>query len=209
MVGSPQGNTTHALVHDTIVRWLRDEASLSIDRIDYDASLFEMGIDSLGAATIGCQLEQLTGESLNPEVLYELQTINELADYLDSLRGTGRVDPSRPADSPPQPGPSAGVVGEAEHHTEPGLLKRYAQLNRRVNTLKREGRYYFEPEISRHDGAWVEVNGQRMLMLASYEYLGLLGHPHLRQTAIEAIDRYGTGHHRAPAGGDHLGPPRA
>ena len=34
-----------------------------------------------------------------------------------------------------------------------------------------------------------------MLMLGSYEYLGLLGHPRLRQAAIETIQRFGTGHH--------------
>jgi glycine C-acetyltransferase len=34
-----------------------------------------------------------------------------------------------------------------------------------------------------------------MLMLGSYEYLGLLGHPHLKKTAISTIQRFGTGHH--------------
>jgi glycine C-acetyltransferase len=34
-----------------------------------------------------------------------------------------------------------------------------------------------------------------MLMLATYEYLGLLGHSHLKQSAITAIEEYGTGHH--------------
>ncbi len=42
---------------------------------------------------------------------------------------------------------------------------------------------------------WVVADGKRMLMLGSYEYLGLLGHPHLKQTAIRTIDEYGTGHH--------------
>ena len=32
-------------------------------------------------------------------------------------------------------------------------------------------------------------------MLASYEYLGLLGHDELNRAASEAIDQYGTGHH--------------
>ena len=36
-----------------------------------------------------------------------------------------------------------------------------------------------------------------MLMLSSYEYLGLLGHPHLQETAIAALEQYGTGHHGA------------
>ena len=76
-----------------------------------------------------------------------------------------------------------------------GLFHRYKQLNRRVWKLKDEGRYFFEPEISQHDGAWVVADGKRMLMLGSYEYLGLLGHPHLKKTAIDTIDEFGTGHH--------------
>ena len=86
-LSAPKDVTTHELVHDTIVRWLREEASLSVDQVDYDAPLFELGIDSLGAATIGNHLERQTGKVLNPEVLYELETINELAAHLDSLRG--------------------------------------------------------------------------------------------------------------------------
>jgi glycine C-acetyltransferase len=68
-------------------------------------------------------------------------------------------------------------------------------MNRRVRSLKEEGLYFFEPEISAHDGAWVVADGKRMLMLGSYEYLGLLGHPHLKQTAISTIEQFGTGHH--------------
>ena len=90
-------STTQQLVHDTIVRWLRDEASMEVDQIDYDALLFELGIDSMGAATIGSQLEALTGKTLNPDVLYELETINELAAHLDSLRPRDPLAVGEPA----------------------------------------------------------------------------------------------------------------
>ena len=189
---STEDFTTHQLVHDTIVRWLRDEAALHVDQIDYDAPLFDLGIDSLGAANIGCQLEQHTGKTLNPEVLYELETINELAEHLDSLSVSKRRDPMSPV-------AACAAVSDGEPSVLPaaggGLMHRYERLNRRVKRLKQEGRYFFEPEISAHDGAWVVANGKRMLMLGSYEYLGLLGHPHLKQTAIDTIQTFGTGHH--------------
>jgi 8-amino-7-oxononanoate synthase len=193
-ISSTEGFCTHKLVHDTIVRWLRDEASLQVDRIDYDAPLFDLGIDSLGAANIGCQLEEFTGKTLHPEVLYELETINELAEHLDSLSVSQRrkeVDPL-PAPAVGAESISSVLPSPAQHG---GLLHRYERLNRRVNRLKQEGRYFFEPEISAHDGAWVVADGKRMLMLGSYEYLGLLGHPHLKQTAIDTIQVFGTGHH--------------
>ena len=193
-ISSAADFTTHQLVHDTIVRWLRDEASLPVDQIDYDAPLFDLGIDSLGAANIGCQLEEHTGKTLHPEVLYELETINELAEHLDSLSVSKRHESEISL-------PATSVVVESDCSVLPspsangGLLHRYERLNRRVKRLKQEGRYFFEPEISVHDGAWVVADGKRMLMLGSYEYLGLLGHPHLKQAAIDTIQTFGTGHH--------------
>jgi 8-amino-7-oxononanoate synthase len=193
-IPSTEDFATQKLVHDTVVRWLRNEASLQVDQIDYDAPLFDLGIDSLGAANIGCQLEQHTGKTLNPEVLYELETINQLAEHLDSLSVSKRQDSERHSSAP-------AVVAESDYSVLPapaagnGLMHRYERLNRRVKKLKQEGRYFFEPEISAHDGAWVVADGQRMLMLGSYEYLGLLGHPHLKQTAIQTIQTFGTGHH--------------
>ena len=184
---SEQESTTQQIVHDVIVRWLREEASIQVDQVDYDASLFELGIDSMGAATIGSQLETITGKTLNPDVLYELETINELAEHLDSLRAMAPSDTDQP---PHRPAQQLSILQRNQ-----ACLQRYELLNRRVNKLKKEGLYFFEPEISEHDGAWVVADGKRMLMLGSYEYLGLLGHPHLKQTAIDTIEEFGTGHH--------------
>ncbi len=193
---SEQDSTTQEMVHDAIVRWLREEASIQVEQVDYDARLFELGIDSLGAATIGNQLETLTGKTINPDVLYELETINELAAHLDSLRAAcaGRHD-NQSAATAVMDSRLAAAAEVPSSGGEPGLFQRYNQLNRRVRKLKEEGRYFFEPEISQHDGAWVVADGKRMLMLGSYEYLGLLGHPHLKKTATDTIDMFGTGHH--------------
>ncbi len=191
---SGQESTTQQIVHEVIVRWLREEASIDVKQIDFDAPLFELGIDSLGAATIGNQLETITGKVLNPDVLYELETINELAEHLDSLRVMKPRDTEK---AQAEPIASRCVDSAASAAGQAGLIQRYALLNRRVKRLKNEGRYFFETEISQHDGAWVVADGKRMLMLGSYEYLGLLGHPKLKQAAINTIEEYGTGHHGA------------
>ncbi len=188
--------TTAQIVHDVIVRWLREEAQVDVKQIDYDAPLFELGIDSLGAATIGNQLEEITGKTLNPEVLFELETINELVEYIDSIRVMKRPDADTAIDETTACS-CADTAPASDTADSPGLMQRYALLNRRVNKLKEHGRYYFEPEISQHDGAWVVADGKRMLMLGSYEYLGLLGHPDLKQAAISTVNEFGTGHHGA------------
>jgi 8-amino-7-oxononanoate synthase len=199
LAGSPSGASglsAHEMIHGKIVEWFREERLQTVDRIDYDTSLFELGVDSLGAASIACELEKELGRALNPEVVYELETINQLADYLNSLSpvATRPAVESRPAAKSCACPPVAATfpLGGCE---STGLLQHYELLNRRVKSLKEQGLYFFEQEISEHDGAWVVAGGKRMLMLASYEYLGLLGHPHLKKTAIEAIEKFGTGHH--------------
>ncbi len=189
--------STVQLVHDTVVRWLRTEAGVMIHHVDLDASLFGLGIDSLGAAMIGNELEQATGKKINPEMVYELETINELAEYLNNIQPQQMVAAS-PSGLQPEPELQATGSSPAPEVNQPdNPIQHYERLNRRVRALKRQGLYFFEPEISEHDGAWVVAEGQRMLMLSSYEYLGLLGHQHLHETAVAALEQYGTGHHGA------------
>ena len=42
-------------------------------------------------------------------------------------------------------------------------------------------------------GAWLRVDGQRVLNFCSNNYLGLANHPRLRQAAIQAIEAFGVG----------------
>ncbi|HEX9007220.1 MAG TPA: pyridoxal phosphate-dependent aminotransferase family protein, partial [Bacteroidota bacterium] len=51
---------------------------------------------------------------------------------------------------------------------------------------------YFIP-IDRPDGTEVTVDGRRYIMIGSNNYLGLTSHPHVKEAAVEAIRRYGTG----------------
>jgi glycine C-acetyltransferase len=55
--------------------------------------------------------------------------------------------------------------------------------------------FYMEPIQELHNGrVMVEGNGE-MIMLSSYSYLGLLGHPRINTAAKEAINQFGTGTH--------------
>lgn len=50
---------------------------------------------------------------------------------------------------------------------------------------------YFKP-LSETEGAEVVIDGRRLIMIGSNNYLGLTTHPRVRRAAIEAIERYGT-----------------
>lgn len=205
--------TTHELIRTRVESWLREEARLPQTAIQVDTPLLELGIDSLGVAEISDDLARQTGKRVNPEVLFELENISQIAQYLDSLpvistNGGGATaevngamanvatltDSSIPTDA------SAATDSAAPANGPPVAAdprEHFELLNRRVRALQAQGLYFFETELESHEGAWVVSGGRRMLMLGSYEYLGLLDHPRLKQASIAALEQFGTGHHGA------------
>lgn len=55
------------------------------------------------------------------------------------------------------------------------------------------GVYPFQVPLEGRSGPWVQVSGRRLMMLSSYDYLGLIGDPRIDEAAIEAVKKYGTG----------------
>lgn len=56
-----------------------------------------------------------------------------------------------------------------------------------------EDLYTFQPPLETRSGARVRVDGESLLMLSSYDYLGLIGHPRVTEAAVTAVRKYGTG----------------
>jgi 8-amino-7-oxononanoate synthase len=63
----------------------------------------------------------------------------------------------------------------------------------RADTVKNQGVYpYFRP-IEENEGPVVQIEGRKVIMAGSNNYLGLTAHPKVKEAAIEAIKKYGTG----------------
>ncbi|HEX9171063.1 MAG TPA: acyl carrier protein, partial [Telluria sp.] len=79
------------IVHDCVMRWLRSEPRRDVDTIDFETPFTSLGMDSLATASIAVDLEQHVGFAILPELLFDYQTVNQLAAFIDSrAAGTQR-----------------------------------------------------------------------------------------------------------------------
>ncbi len=62
-----------------------------------------------------------------------------------------------------------------------------------INVLKESGRYIPIRTVQSPQGAWVRIDGKRMLNLCSNNYLGLANHPEVKKAMHDAIEAYGVG----------------
>jgi len=68
-----------------------------------------------------------------------------------------------------------------------------AWVERELENLKKEGLYTTIRTLGSPQGAWLIVDGRKVLNFCSNNYLGLANHPTLVEKAKEAIDKYGVG----------------
>lgn len=75
-----------------------------------------------------------------------------------------------------------------------GISARVAMYRERRDALQGANRYfYLQPTTGPVNHVTRMADGSEMIMLASYSYLGLIGHPRIDAAAIAAIEEYGTG----------------
>ncbi len=71
--------------------------------------------------------------------------------------------------------------------------RRLGWLADELAQLQAQGRYTNIRTLDSPQGAWLEVDGKKVLNFCSNNYLGLANHPRLTAAAKDAIDRYGVG----------------
>ena len=62
-----------------------------------------------------------------------------------------------------------------------------------ANTLREAGHYPYYREIGSAQEPVVSIDGRKVIMLGSNNYLGLTNHPEVKEAAAQALQRYGTG----------------
>ncbi len=63
----------------------------------------------------------------------------------------------------------------------------------RADEVKAQGYYPYFRAIEENEGPVVSIEGRKIIMAGSNNYLGLTAHPRVKEAAIDAIRRFGTG----------------
>lgn len=207
-----------AAIEAWMVAQIAAQVGIDSQRIEPVQSVFRCGLDSLHAVELTLALGERLARPLPQTLLWDQPSIRAIAQFLSCQTATADLDtiddllsrfyvPAAVAfeevtDRRLDHSKSARLEAECMEQgtgqpAQPFLEQRLTTLNERARHLEAAGIYLFQSVIEGHDGAWVTAHGQRMLMLASYNYLGLLKHPKVTQAAQAAVAEFGTSTHGA------------
>src|ERR1051325_11474713 len=76
---------------------------------------------------------------------------------------------------------------------KPGDLFQKCRDFTRADEVKAAGFYPYFRAIEENEGPVVRIEGRKVIMAGSNNYLGLTAHPKVKEAAIKAVEKYGTG----------------
>ncbi len=72
-------------------------------------------------------------------------------------------------------------------------MTKLSWISGEIQALKDAGRYVPIRALQSSQGAWVTIEGKKVLNLCSNNYLGYANHPEVKKAAVDAIERLGVG----------------
>ena len=73
------------------------------------------------------------------------------------------------------------------------LFEKCLKIYEQTEQLKKDGYYFYFRRLESPQDSEVVINGKRVIMTGSNNYLGLTSHPRVKEAAIHAIEKYGSG----------------
>ena len=73
------------------------------------------------------------------------------------------------------------------------VFEKCLKIYEQTQGLKASGHYFFFRKLESPQDSEVVVNGKRVIMIGSNNYLGLTNHPRVKEAAIKAIEKFGSG----------------
>ena len=196
-------------IASVIMNQVRSVAGERAAVLDYDTNIvLDLGLDSLERLEIARKLERTFGGRFPEQVLDEIETIAQTAmaverylapgsearadAFLDGSLGDIIIDRSA-SQANGVVASSGDVVPDVEPEDSIEQFAEYRRLKTTMQQMMMTG--VPNPYFTVHDSIVNDrtiVNGKEFISFASYNYLGLSGHPVVSQAAADAVKKYGT-----------------
>jgi 8-amino-7-oxononanoate synthase len=73
------------------------------------------------------------------------------------------------------------------------IFEKCSKIYEQTQELIESGHYFFFRKLESPQDSEVMVNGKKVIMIGSNNYLGLTNHPRVKEAAIKAIEKFGSG----------------
>ena len=168
---APPKTLSREEIEEKLISLFAGETGTARERLDLTAPIAGYGLDSVSVASVLAEAETWAGRRIDPGLLWKQPSIAMLVDHL--------------AETPSEPTAAPAAVAR--------VFSGFRALDERFKAL--ESASIENPFFRTFDGvgsATIEAGGRSLVNFASYNYLGLAGHPEVTEAAKGAIDRYGT-----------------
>jgi 8-amino-7-oxononanoate synthase/acyl carrier protein len=165
---------------EIVLGLVRQAAEAPLVPLTLDASLSDLGLDSLARIELQSKIEDTFGGRIPEQVATQIETVREIVDAVEAHLG-------RPLSGPVQ---TANIPPEAYRFE---MFPEYQALRETIEAGESTG--VKNPYFVAHDGICSNVTtigGREYINFCSYNYLGMSGDPVVAQAAKKAVDRYGT-----------------
>ncbi|MEM9943987.1 MAG: aminotransferase class I/II-fold pyridoxal phosphate-dependent enzyme [Planctomycetota bacterium] len=178
------------VVVDAVIREVRKVGQDRVKDIDLDTNIVSLRLDSLERLDVAQSLATAFGGRLPDEVLQEVETVREVATAIQEHIGTEPVVEYQDSNANGST-KFNGVVPPSYYQLE--KMPEFVNLMGMQQKISTSG--LRNPFFSVHEGRigdTTQIDGRELISYASYNYLGLSGHPEVNESAKDAIDQFGT-----------------
>ena len=178
------------VVVDAVIREVKNVGQERAKNVSLDTNIVSLQLDSLERLDVAQSLATAFGGRLPDDVLQDIETVREVAVAIQEHVGTELVS-ENPELEQSATKKFSGPIPEAYFKLDkmPDFLRLKAMRTKMESTGIRN------PYFSVHEGRigdTTHIDGRELISYASYNYLGLSGHPDVNASAKNAIDEFGT-----------------
>jgi 7-keto-8-aminopelargonate synthetase-like enzyme/acyl-CoA synthetase (AMP-forming)/AMP-acid ligase II len=176
-LGTSHNGSNTGLFEQILLREIRIAARFGEQEpLAGDVRLSELGIDSLGMAQLATALAEFIDKDTALALTNDDPT---LATLIGRVRQAGRAEELRVQRMPAE--------STAQDVFEPAHCFKIPDQMRAADLMP-----FYQP-FTNWEGTHAWLDGRRILILSSFDYLGLFNHPRVRQAAARAAHEHGTG----------------